>query len=132
MQRLVPRRQFSSSPFPSGDECRDFQIQLNLAGRTEQHIGAAVRVASITPPDGSVEADRCAMFYPVALRTFIEIAEPSWARKRIALTMRLTDAAPVPGEKRERNDRRPDRAVQSHQRREVAVQVYDAILGALC
>mgnify|MGYP000028190481 CR=1 FL=1 len=50
----------------------------------------------------------------------VKVLEVDVKRKRIALTMRLTDAAPAPGEKRERNDRRPDRAVQSHQRREVA------------
>jgi hypothetical protein len=59
------------------------------------HIGAATRVASITPPDGSVEADRCAMFYPVALRAFIEIAEPSWARKRVTLTENATNESDV-------------------------------------
>lgn len=68
---------------------------IDICNMALGHVGAATRVASITPPDGSVEADRCAMFYPVALSTFIEIAEPSWARKRVVMTENAVNESSV-------------------------------------
>jgi uncharacterized protein len=50
----------------------------------------------------------------------VKLLEVDVIRKRIALTMRLTDAAPAPGERRERNDRRPERSTQSQPRSEAA------------
>ena len=50
----------------------------------------------------------------------VKVLEVDVKRKRIALTMRLTDTAPAPGEKRERNDRRPAQTSQPQQRREAA------------
>ena len=49
------------------------------------HLGARAQIASISPPDGSVEAGYCARFYPIARREMIEGASWSFAKTRIAL-----------------------------------------------
>ena len=50
---------------------------VQLCNMALSHIGSDARVASISPPDGSVEAGHCATFYDTA-RT--ELLEPgSWA-----------------------------------------------------
>lgn len=49
------------------------------------HLGNGRRVAAIDPPDGSVEADYCATFYPIALKELLEAADWSFARTRVAL-----------------------------------------------
>ncbi len=50
------------------------------------HLGNARRVAAIDPPDGSVEADYCSTFYPIALKELLESADWTFARKRVALS----------------------------------------------
>ena len=50
---------------------------VQLCNMALSHIGSDARVISIDPPDGSVEAEKCAQFYDLA-RT--ELLEPgSWA-----------------------------------------------------
>ena len=50
---------------------------VQLCNTALSHIGSEARVSSINPPDGSVEAGHCAMFYDLA-RT--ELLEPgNWA-----------------------------------------------------
>ncbi len=48
----------------------------------------------------------------------VKVLEVDVKRKRIALTMRLQDAAPAPGERRERNDRNDRGSVQQHRARQ--------------
>jgi hypothetical protein len=50
------------------------------------HIGARAQVASVSPPDGSVEAGYCARFYPIARREMLEAFNWSFAAKRQALS----------------------------------------------
>jgi len=50
------------------------------------HIGAEGQVASIDPPDGSVEAGLCARFYPIARKEMLEDQAWSFARRRVVLT----------------------------------------------
>ena len=59
------------------------------------HLGNARRVAAIDPPDGSVEADYCATFYPIALRQALELADWSFARTRVALAAAATNPSQV-------------------------------------
>lgn len=59
------------------------------------HLGNARRVASIDPPDGSVEADYCATFYPIALKELLEAADWTFARKRVALAPATTNESLV-------------------------------------
>ena len=50
------------------------------------HVGSDAIVASIDPPDGSVEAGHCARFYPIALAELTEYHAWSFAKKRVQLT----------------------------------------------
>lgn len=47
------------------------------------HLGDAAIVSSIDPPEGSAQADHCAMFYPIARDTMLEIIPWSFSTKRI-------------------------------------------------
>jgi len=51
------------------------------------HLGNRARVASISPPDGSVEADYCARFYGHARDEMLEMADWAFARTRVALAL---------------------------------------------
>jgi hypothetical protein len=48
-------------------------------------IGERANIVGISPPDGSVNADHCARFYPQALREVVEAADWGFATKRAAL-----------------------------------------------
>ena len=48
-------------------------------------VGADAIVASISPPDGSVEAGHCARFYPLARKMMIEVGPCLFALKRAEL-----------------------------------------------
>ncbi len=49
------------------------------------HLGSDAVVTSISPPDGSVEAGRCAQFYPIARKVMLSVTNWSFATKRVAL-----------------------------------------------
>ena len=49
------------------------------------HIGAEGQVASIDPPDGSVEAGYCARFYPLARKELLDDQSWSFAKRRVVL-----------------------------------------------
>jgi hypothetical protein len=49
------------------------------------HIGSEARVSSISPPDGSVEAGHCAIFYDLARTEMLEPGNWAFALKRQAL-----------------------------------------------
>jgi hypothetical protein len=50
------------------------------------HIGAEAQVASISPPDGSVEAGLCARFYPIARKELLEDQQWAFAKRRVVLS----------------------------------------------
>lgn len=58
------------------------------------HIGNAANVQAIDPPDGSVEAEHCARFYPMARDVVLESHTWRFATKRIALALLDTDELP--------------------------------------
>lgn len=58
---------------------------VDICNTALSHIGAEAQVASISPPDGSVEAGYCARFYPIARRTALEANSPRFAQKRSTL-----------------------------------------------
>jgi hypothetical protein len=49
------------------------------------HIGSEARVSSISPPDGSVEAGHCAMFYDLARTELLEPGNWAFSLKRATL-----------------------------------------------
>lgn len=55
------------------------------------HLGNKAQVVSISPVDGSVEADYCARFYPLARDEILELADWSFARSRATLTLLATN-----------------------------------------
>ena len=59
--------------------------QVAIANLALSHLGNRARVASIYPPDGSVEADLCATFLPIARDELLELGDWSFARKRETL-----------------------------------------------
>ena len=48
-------------------------------------LGDAATVASIDPPEGSVQAEHCALFYPMVRDTLLEMHDWGFATKRVLL-----------------------------------------------
>lgn len=59
------------------------------------HLGNRARVASISPPDGSVEADYCSRFYGHSRDEMLEMADWAFARTRVALAPAATNISDV-------------------------------------
>ena len=59
--------------------------EVDVCNMALAHIGAESQVASIAPPDGSVEAGYCARFYPTARRVALESEAWTFAKKRETL-----------------------------------------------
>lgn len=55
------------------------------------HLGNKAQVVAIDPVDGSVEADYCARFYPLARDEIIEAGDWTFARTRATLTLLTTN-----------------------------------------
>lgn len=49
------------------------------------HLGDAAEVATIDPPDGSIQSAHCARFYPIARNALLEMHPWTFATKRVAL-----------------------------------------------
>lgn len=58
---------------------------VQICNMALSHIGSDARVASISPPDGSVEAGHCATFYDVARTEMLEPGNWAFSLKRAAL-----------------------------------------------
>lgn len=58
---------------------------VSICNMALAHLGAESLVASIDPPDGTVEAGLCKTFYPVARIEALELASWPWAMKRVQL-----------------------------------------------
>jgi hypothetical protein len=58
---------------------------VDICNMSLSHLGAESVVASIAPPDGSVEAGHCARFYPIARREALEAGAWTWAKTRATL-----------------------------------------------
>lgn len=59
---------------------------VDICNMALAHIGSDTIVASITPPDGSVEAGHCARFYPIARTECMDWGSWAFALKRVALS----------------------------------------------
>lgn len=59
------------------------------------HIGADAMLASINPPDGSVEAGYCQRYYPVARQELIETGVWAFTKTRVALSALSTNPSTV-------------------------------------
>ncbi len=59
------------------------------------HLGNKASVVAISPVDGSVEADYCARFYPIARDEIIELGDWAFARTRAVLAPLATNPSAV-------------------------------------
>ncbi len=70
--------------------------EVNICNLALAHLGDLANVVSISPPEGSAQADHCAQFYPVARDAMLEMHAWGFATKRIALaTLGLGDDQPA-------------------------------------
>jgi hypothetical protein len=58
---------------------------VQICNMALSHLGSEARVASISPPDGSVEAGHCATFYDIARTEMLEPGNWAFALKRAHL-----------------------------------------------
>lgn len=58
---------------------------LSIWNLALSHLGKKAGLSSASPPHESVEAQRCAIYWPLARRFAITKSKPSWARRRGAL-----------------------------------------------
>lgn len=68
---------------------------VQLCNMALSHIGASARVASISPPDGSVEAGHCATFYDLARTTLIEPSNWRFTLARKTLSLLTTNPSEI-------------------------------------
>jgi hypothetical protein len=59
---------------------------VDIANLALAHLGDEATVSSISPSDGSAQADHCARFYPIARDALLEMHDWNFARRRVALT----------------------------------------------
>jgi len=55
------------------------------------HLGDSADITSIAPPDGSVQAAQCAVFYPMARDSLLTMQDWSFATKRVELSLSAND-----------------------------------------
>ncbi len=58
---------------------------IDICNQALSHLGDSATVASIDPPEGSVQAEHCARFYPLARDALIELHNWSFATRRATL-----------------------------------------------
>jgi hypothetical protein len=67
---------------------------VDICNLALSHLGDAATVSSISPPEGSPQAEYCQRFFPVARDALLEMFSWNFATKRVLLT-EIADAAPV-------------------------------------
>jgi len=59
--------------------------EVTICNLALSHLGDTADVASISPPENSVQAQLCARFYPVARNALLEMASWGFATRRVKL-----------------------------------------------
>lgn len=59
--------------------------EVDICNLALAHLGDAATVSSIDPPEGSVQAEHCSRFYPIARDALLEMHAWGFATKRVAL-----------------------------------------------
>lgn len=67
--------------------------EVDICNLALAHLGNVANVASISPPEQSIEASLCAVFYPIARDSLLEMHPWGFATKRVALAA-LTETWP--------------------------------------
>ena len=67
--------------------------EIDICNLALAHLGDDATIASLSPPEGSAQAEKAARFYPIARNTLLEIHTWSFASKRgnLALTTNSLD-----------------------------------------
>jgi hypothetical protein len=66
---------------------------VSLCNLALTHIGEMGGIASIDPPEGSVHAELCAIYFPIVLTEVLEDHQWSFARSRATLARLADDAS---------------------------------------
>jgi hypothetical protein len=61
--------------------------EVDICNLALANIGDTASVSSIKPPDGSVQAEQCARFYPIARNALLEMASWGFATTRVPLAL---------------------------------------------
>lgn len=61
--------------------------EVDICNLALSHLGDSATIASIDPPEGSAQAEHCAVFYPVARDTLLELHNWSFATRRASLAL---------------------------------------------
>ena len=59
--------------------------EVDISNLALGHLGDAANIQSISPPDGSAQAEHCQRFYPIARDSLLEMHNWSFITKRVAL-----------------------------------------------
>lgn len=59
--------------------------EVDIANLALARLGDVASVASISPPEGSAQAEHCARFYPIARDSMLELHDWKFATRRVAL-----------------------------------------------
>lgn len=59
--------------------------EVDICNLALGHLGDNATVASLNPPEGSVQAQHCARFYPIARDALLEMAYWNFSMRRVAL-----------------------------------------------
>lgn len=65
--------------------------EVDICNLALAHIGDAALITSISPSDGSAQADACARFYDVSVNLLLDMHDWGFATKYVALTEITTD-----------------------------------------
>lgn len=66
--------------------------EVQICNLALSHLGDAATVASIAPPEGSAQAEHCALFYPIARDALLEMHQWGFCTRRTALAPLTNDA----------------------------------------
>lgn len=67
--------------------------EVDICNLALGHLGDTATVASLSPPEGSAQAEHCARFYPIARDSLLEMHSWGFATKRVTLAL-LTSGYP--------------------------------------
>jgi hypothetical protein len=65
--------------------------EVDICNLALAHLGDSATVASISPPEGSAQAEHCARFYPIARDSLLEMHNWNFSTKRILLAQVTND-----------------------------------------
>jgi hypothetical protein len=68
--------------------------EIGICNLALSHFGQAANISSISPPEGSPDAEHCATFYPIARDALLEMWDWPFAKKRATLAQLAIGTSP--------------------------------------